>query len=143
MSDPVDGSFGAGLAKIRMVVELLSLSGVGDVSAIAPLLHPEMRVVAAPGIAPTQRLRTRDELLAFFAESRSRGLLISPDASRICLSRSGAVFVEGRICITSAAGADVVPAWFVYTIRDGLIASLETHLDRDLALRAAGIVDDA
>ena len=40
-------------------------------------------------------------------------------------------------------GVDEIPAWFVYTFRDGLIASLENHLDRELAEHAAGLTPNA
>ena len=39
--------------------------------------------------------------------------------------------------------APEIPAWFVYTFRDGLIASLENHLERELAEHAASLTLDA
>ncbi len=33
----------------------------------------------------------------------------------------------------------MTPAWFVYTFRDGLIASLGNYLDREMAEGAAGL----
>ena len=50
-----------------------------------------------------------------------------------------AVLVAGALRITGATGVDEIPAWFVYTFRDGLIASLENHLDREIAEHAAGL----
>jgi len=52
--------FGTRLREIGMVVDLLRLSATEAIDDIAPLLHPEMRVLAAPGIAPARRYQTRE-----------------------------------------------------------------------------------
>ena len=46
--------FGTGLREIRMVVDLLCLSKEQAVAQITPLLHPQMRMLAAPGVAPVR-----------------------------------------------------------------------------------------
>jgi hypothetical protein len=53
-TDQRDAGFGRDLRQIKMVVELLALSGQEAVAELAPLLHPEMRVLAAPGVAPVR-----------------------------------------------------------------------------------------
>ena len=131
--------FGRGLRQVRTVIELLTLSGQEATAQIAPLLHPEMRLLAAPGLVPVRRYQTREDFLAYFADARAHGMLIEPDVAEISVSPSGAVLVAGALRMTGPGGVDVIPAWFVYTFRDGLIASLENHLDRQMAEEAAGL----
>jgi hypothetical protein len=138
-ADLGDIPFGTGLRRIRMVVDLLRLSGEEAVDAIAPLVHPQMRVLAAPGIAPAGGYESREEFLGYFGEASARGILIQPDASEILVSPSGAVLVTGSLRIAGPDGIDEVPSWFVYTFREGLIGSLETYLDREMAEKAAGL----
>ena len=52
--DQRDAGFGRDLRQIRMVVELLALSGQEAVAELAPLLHPELRVLVSPGVAPVR-----------------------------------------------------------------------------------------
>ncbi|MEA2496626.1 MAG: hypothetical protein QOJ29_4537 [Thermoleophilaceae bacterium] len=133
-----DAKFGSGLRHIGMVVDLLRLSGQEAVAAIAPLVHPEMRMLAAPGVAPARDYQTREEFLDYFSEARANGVLVEPDACELRVAASGAVVVTGSLRMTSRGGEDEIPAWFVYTFRDGLIASLETYLDAEMAQEAAG-----
>jgi hypothetical protein len=126
-----------------MVVELLTLSGQEAVAELTPLLHPEMCVLAAPGVAPVRSYQTREEFPAYFADAKAHGVLIEPDASEILVSPTGAVLVTGALRMSGTTGADEIPAWFVCTFRDGLIASLENHLDREMAQHAAGLIPDA
>ena len=137
-----EAGFGRDLRQIKMVVELLALSGQEAVAELTPLLHPEMRVLPAPGVAPVRSYQTRGEFLAYFADARAHGMLIEPDASEILVSPTGAVFVAGALRMSGPNGVDEIPAWFVYTFRDGLIASLENHLDREMAEHAAGLLPD-
>ena len=46
IDDRPGADFGAGLRQIGMVVDLLRLSAEEAVDEIAPLLHPEMRMLA-------------------------------------------------------------------------------------------------
>ena len=136
-ADHNDTKFGLGLRHIGLVVDLMRLSGQEAVAEITPLLHPEMRTLAAPGVAPARPYETREDFLDYFSEARANGVLVEPDARELRLAASGAVVVTGSIRMTSSAGVDETPAWFVYTFRDGLIASLETYLDAELAEEAA------
>jgi ketosteroid isomerase-like protein len=131
-----DPGFGRGLQQIAMVVDLLRLSATESVNAIAPLLHAHMRVLAAPGVAPSRPYRTREDFLDYFADARKNGVLIQPDVRELRLCPTGAVLAVGSLRMTTRAGVDETAAWFVYTFRDGLIASLETYLDPELAERA-------
>lgn len=142
-TDQRDAAFGRDLRQIKMVVEWLALSGQEAVAELAPLLHPEMRVLAAPGVAPVRSYQTREEFLAYFDDAKAHGVLIEPDASEIRVGPSGAVLVAGALRMSGPNGVDEIPAWFVYTFRDGLIASLENHLDREIAQHAAGLIPDA
>lgn len=135
-----DAGFGSGLRDIAKVVELLTLSGQEAVDRIAPLIHPQMEMLPAPGVAPVRSYRTREDFLAYFAEAKSHGVLVEPDASAIRVTPSGAVLVTGALRITGPGGVDTTPAWFVYGFRDGLIASLASYLDPDMAEAAAGVV---
>lgn len=132
-------AFGERLRHIGLVVDLLRLSAIQDVDAIRPLLHPQMRTLAAPGIAPSHPYQTREDFLAYFAEAQLNDMLVEPDAHEICFSGSGAVVVADGLRMTTADRADTTPAWYVYTFREGRIASLETHLSRELAHEAAGL----
>ena len=134
-----DERFGRGLRRIAMVVELLTLSGKEAVAQIAPLVHAQLRVLPAPGVAPARSYETREEFLDYFAEAKAHGIRIEPDASEIRVSPLGAVLVAGALRVTSPGGVNVTPAWFVYTFRDGLIASLGNYLDREMAEGAAGL----
>lgn len=134
MSRPV---FGESLERIGQVVELLQLSAVGAAEEIAPLIHPRMRMLAAPGIAPAGSYETREDFLQYFAEAQAEGVLVEPDADEIRINSVGAITVTGRLRVHTAQGVDETPAWFVYTFRDRLIASLETHLDAEIAAEAA------
>jgi hypothetical protein len=134
-----DLKFGAKLHRIGLVVDLLRHSAEEAVEAIAPLLHPEMRVVAAPGVAPARQYQTREDFLAYFADARLNKVLVEPDACEIHVTHSGSVLVTGSLRMTSPAGVSEIPAWYVYTFRDGLIASLENHLTSELAYESAGI----
>ena len=134
------GDFGTRLREIGMVVDLLRLSATEAIDDIAPLLHPEMRVLAAPGIAPARRYQTREDFLEYFSEARRNGILIEPDAHEIRFGATGALMVTGSVRMTNhGGGTDETPIWFVYTFRDGLIASLENHLDPTMAAEAAGL----
>jgi hypothetical protein len=121
-----------------MVVQLLKLSAIEAEDDIAPLLHPEMRTYAAPGVAPAGPYETREDFLEYFAQARASGVLVEPDACDIRISPSGAVLAAGSLRLTSSGTVETTPAWFVYTFRDGLIDSLESHLEGDLARKAAG-----
>lgn len=128
--------FGSGLRQIAMVVELLQHSGAENVDALAPLLHPQMRMLAAPGVAPMRRYQTSEDFLRYFSEARANGVLVQPDVRELRVHPSGAVMAVGSLRMTSRGSVDETPAWFVYTFRDGLIASLETHLSAELAANA-------
>ena len=127
--------FGADLHHIGLVVDLLRLSANEAVEEIASLLHPQMRVLAAPGLAPSRAYETREDFIDYFSEAQSQGVLIQPDAHEI---RTGgpSVIVAGHVRITTADSIDETPAWFVYTFRDDLIDSLSTFLDAELAEEA-------
>lgn len=142
-TDGHDAAFGQGLRQIKMVADLLTLSGREAVDELTSLLHPELRVLPAPGVAPVRSYQSRDEFLAYFADARASGVRIEPDASEIRVSPSGAVLVGGALRMTGPSGADEIPAWFVYTFRNGLIATLENHLDREMAEVAAGLTPRA
>jgi ketosteroid isomerase-like protein len=133
--------FGTNLRRIQMVVELLCLGRDEAVHAISPLLHPELQVLAAPGVAPARGYQSREEFLAYFADARAHGMKVEPDVAEICVAPSGAVLVTGRMQVEVQGEVDVIPAWFVYTFRDGLIARLENHLDHDMAKAAVGLTD--
>ena len=139
MTDNLTSDFGTGLAQVGMVLDLLRFSAHEAVDDIAPLLHPEMRVLAAPGIAPSHPYETREDFLEYFAEARRNGVLIEPDLREVRFSPTGAIVVSGSLRMTSRAVTAETPAWFVYTFRDGLILSLENHLSADMADEAAGI----
>ena len=131
--------FGTGLQQAGIVLDLLRFSADEAVDALAPLLHPDMQVLAAPGIAPARRYQTREDFFEYFSEARKNGVLVEPDLQELRLSPSGAIIVSGTVRMTSPAGIDETPAWFVYTFRDGLIASLENHLNAAMAEQAAGM----
>ena len=139
MTDDLTSDFGTGLAQVGMVLDLLRFSAHEAVDDIAPLLHPEMRVLPAPGIAPSHPYETREDFLGYFAEARRNGVLVEPDVRDIRFGPTGALVVSGNLRMTSRAGAAETPAWFVYTFRDGLIVSLENHLSAAMADQAAGI----
>lgn len=136
-TDDAAPAFGTGLRELGMVVDLLRHSAREAVDEVAPLLHPELRVLAAPGVAPVRPYQTREDFLRYFAEARANGVLVEPDLRELHLMPSGAIMAVGSLRMTTSGGADETPAWFVYTFRDGLIASLEAHLSSDLAETAA------
>ena len=138
MTDSPHTEFGAALREIGMVVDLLRLSATEAVEEIAPLIHPQMQVVAAPGVAPTRPYETREHFLEYFSEARANGVLVQPDAFQVGFACSGAVVVAGSVRMRTRGGDAETPAWFVYTFRDGLIASLETHLSAEMAEQATG-----
>jgi hypothetical protein len=137
--DHKNANFGIGLRHIGVVVDLLRLSATEAVEEIAPLLHPEMRTLAAPGIAPARPYQTREDFLEYFSEARANGVLVEPDACEVRLCPSGAIVVAGSVRMTTRAGIAELPTWFVYTFRDGLVASLETHLTAEMADDAARV----
>jgi ketosteroid isomerase-like protein len=137
--DRADPDFGEGLRHIGLVVDLQRLSAIDDVDSMRPLLHPEMRTLAAPGVAPSRPYETREDFLGYFADARANGVLVEPDTHEIRLTPSGAIIASGHLRMTAAGESDVTPAWFVYTFRDRRIASLETYLDRPMAYDAAGL----
>jgi hypothetical protein len=140
-TDAVDAdvAFGTGLRRISLVVDLLRLVGQEAVGEIAPLVHPEITVLGTPGLAPGGGYQGRDAFLGYFAEAKAHGLFIQPDVSALRVSPSGAVLATGSLRVAGPSGIDEVPAWFVYTFRDGLIASLATFLDCAQAEAAAGL----
>lgn len=142
-TDQESEDFGVELHHIGLVVDLLRLSAKQAVDEIAPLLHPRMRVLAAPGVVPAHAYRTREDFLNYFSDARSRGIFIEPDAREIRTSPSGSVIVTGSLRMTSQGDATDIPAWYVYTFRDRLIDSLETYLDAALAEDAAGFTEPA
>jgi ketosteroid isomerase-like protein len=131
--------FGTGLDQIQMVVELLCLARNEVVDLIPPLLHPEMQVLPAPGVAPARSYTNRQEFLAYFSDARTNGVRVEPEVREIRVTATGAVLVCGSLRMDGPDGEDEIPAWFVYTFRDGLIATLENHLDRAMAEEAAGL----
>jgi ketosteroid isomerase-like protein len=133
--------FGTGLGRIRMVVELLHLSGEPDIEGITALLHPQMHMLAAPGVAPVRSYESREEFLQYFSDAAAHEIVIRPDVHEIRISPTGAILAAGRLQIAGRV-VDETDAWFVYTFRDGKIASLETYLDRAMAEDAAGFSGD-
>jgi len=132
-------TFGDSLHHIGLAVDLQRLSAIGDIDAIKPLLHPEMRTRAAPGVAPQRPYENREDFLAYFTEAQANDVLIEPDAHEIRITPSGALLITGHLRITTPGHEEVTPAWFVYTFRDRQIVSLETHLNRNMAYEAAGL----
>ena len=55
------------------------------------------------------------------------------DAAEIRVSPPGGGLATGRLRMTTASQEDETPAWFVYTFRDRQIASIEAHLNREMA----------
>lgn len=139
--DPSDRYFGSALHRIAMVVELLQLSSTRDTEKIAPLIHPEMQVHAAAGIAPQAPRRGREGFLDYFRDTEAKGILMEPDAYEIHACLSGKVMVAGAIRFTMNGQQSEAPVYYVYTLRDGLISCLETHLTREVAEEAAGSMD--
>jgi ketosteroid isomerase-like protein len=137
ITDRTGSDFGSALQHIGLVVDLLRFSADEAVEEIAPLLHPQMQVLAAPGVAPARLYQTREDFLAYFADARAHDVLVEPDAREIRITPSGAVVVTGSVRMTTLDSIDETPAWFVYTFRDQLIASLETYLDGKMAAEAA------
>ena len=129
--------FGAGLSHARLVTGLLHCSGQENVEGVAEVLHPDFRVVAIPGLAPARGYRSRDEFLEYFEEAKRAGQLIQPDLRSLRALDNGAILVEGALCVTGENASEIVDAWFVYTFRDGLIASLGNYLDPLSAEEAA------
>jgi hypothetical protein len=127
--------FGDHLERIRLVVQLLVLSGESSIDkrAIAAILHPQMHSLAAPGVAPARSYENREQFLEYFPDAVGKGIQVRPDASEIKVLASGSVLAAGSLRVTTPAGTDTTPAWFVYTFREGLIDSLETYLDQGLA----------
>lgn len=121
--------FGEGLRNAQMVTSLLLASGRADVDAVAVLLHPDFRVIAIPGLAPARGYQSRDEFLGYFDQSASVGQHIEPDLVSLEVRPNGSIVVEGRLRVLTAGEETHTDAWFVYTFRDGLIASLGNYLD--------------
>ena len=69
-SDGVGRDFGVALGRIGLVAKLLQLSAIEAVEEIAPLLHSEMRMYAAPGVAPARLYESREGFLGYFAAAR-------------------------------------------------------------------------
>lgn len=132
--------FGQSLRHVRLVIELLDRSGAGDAAGVVDLLHPELEVLAIPGMAPGKGYRSREEFLGYFEDAGRIGQRIETDVSRVRVSPSGSVIVDGALRITVGENTEVVDAWFVYGFRDGLIATLGNYLEPAQAERAAGLV---
>lgn len=134
--DPVP-VFGERLRNAHLVTSLMLASGRHEVDSAAALLHPDFRLVPIPGLAPARGYRSREEFLEYFAESERVGQLVEPDLSSLQVTPSGSILVEGRLRVTTAGEETFLDAWFVYTFRDGLIASLGNYLDAQTAEAAA------
>jgi ketosteroid isomerase-like protein len=133
--------FGEALQHLRLVVDLLRGSSAAepDADAIAELLHPELDVLAIPGLAPGQGYRSREEFLeGYFGESRRIGQHIEVDVSRVRVSPTAAILVDGRLRISVGDNTELVDAWFVYRFRDGRISAFGNYLEPTAAERAAG-----
>jgi hypothetical protein len=124
-----------------VVSDFLRLTGKRDVERIRPLLHPEMKVATAPGIAPPVRRPGREGFLDYFRETEAMNLLMEPDAYEIHACLSGKVLVAGALRFTATRDVSEAPMFYVYTFRDGLISHFETHLKRETAEDAAGTFD--
>jgi len=137
-----DERFQVALHRIGVVVDLLRLSGARDIKNIEPLLHPDMQVVPAPGIAPKASRRGRAGFLDYFRDTESKGILMEPDAYEIQHCLSGKVLVAGSLRFTNNGTITQAPVFYVYAFRDGLISCLETHLDREGAKQSASLLHD-
>ena len=102
---PPSGAFGTHLHHIGLVVDLLRLSANEAVEEMVSLLHPQMRVLAAPGLAPSRAYETREDFIEYFSEAQSQGFLIQPDAHEIRAGGPG-VIVAGHLRITTADSID-------------------------------------
>jgi len=132
--EPLSGEFGEGLRRMRMALDLLQPPSEEHAAAlIAPLLHPEIQVLGSPGIGPAHGYDGRDEFLKYFDDAAAHGVWIRSDATEVVIAPSGAMLITATLLISGHGLADTTPAWFVLTFRDGLIASLETHLSREMA----------
>lgn len=134
--------FGEALRHVRLVVELLERSRDEDPEGAERVLHPELEVLAIPGMAPGSGYGSRDEFMDYFEESRRIDQRIEPDVSRIRVTPAGIVILDGRLRITVGENTEFVDAWFVYEFRDGLIAKFGNYLDPLQAERAAGLDPD-
>jgi hypothetical protein len=136
-----DQDFGSSLYRIGVVADLLRLSATRDIEKIEPLVHPEMRVVAAVGIAPQAPRPGREGFLDYFRDTEAKGILTEPDAYEIQACLSGKVLVAGSVRFTTDDGTAESPVYYVYAFQNGLISRLETHLGREAAEDAAGTLD--
>lgn len=139
--DEIDQYFGSALHRVGVVVDLLRRSSGGDIEGIKPLLHPEMTVFAAPGIAPQVHRPGREGFLDYFRDTEARNIRMEPDAYEIHACLSGKVLVAGAIRFTIKERVTEAPVYYVYAFRDGLISCFETHTDRSAAEEAAGKFD--
>ena len=130
-------AFGAGLRHARLVTQLLHCSGEENIEGVAEVLHPDFEVVAIPGLAPGGGYRSRDEFLTYFVEARKAGQLIQPDLRSLRVLDDGTILVEGGLLVRGEHVTEALDAWFVYTFRDGRIASLGNYLDPQSAEQAA------
>ncbi|MGK2932263.1 MAG: nuclear transport factor 2 family protein [Solirubrobacterales bacterium] len=120
--------FGDDLKAIELVVGLLTSARERSLDDVARYIHPEMHTVGVPGLAPGRSHESREEFLETFTDSADQGVRVEPDVIQIRVLAPDLAMASGRVRVSGPAGTDVVPAWFVYTIRDGLIDSLSTFL---------------
>ncbi|MDX6587250.1 MAG: two-component system, sporulation sensor kinase [Solirubrobacterales bacterium] len=135
--DKSDRHSGSALYRIGAVADLLRLSGTYDIERIKPLIHPEVRVVAAPGVAPQPTRPGREGFLDYFREAEAKGILVEPDACEIHACPSGKVLVTGCPLFSTGGATTEGSAYHIYAFRDGLICGLETRIVREAAEDAA------
>lgn len=132
--------FGDGLRHIRTVVNFLQpLDEKNAMDTIMPLLHPEVKILGAPGIGPARGYESRADFARYFADVQEQGVWIRTDAHRIEVMPSGAILVSATLRITGRAGTDTTPAWFVFKFSLESIILIETHLDEKIAQESAAL----
>jgi ketosteroid isomerase-like protein len=125
------------LRRLHAALSVSSLFNAGRAEELAELLHPDVRVLSVPGVAPGAGYAGREGLLRYFDEAAEHGFVAHAAITEAHVTETGNVLASGSLLSTVQDLTSDVPAWFVYRFREQLVSAIETYLDRDTAREQA------
>jgi hypothetical protein len=125
------------LRRLHAALSVSSLFNAGRPEELVALVHPDVRVLSVPGVAPGPGYAGREGLLRYFDDAAEHGFVVHAAITEAHVTEAGNVLASGSLLSTVHDLTSDVPAWFVYRFRDEMVSAIETYLDADTAREQA------
>ena len=125
------------LRRLHAALTVSSLFNEGRAQELAEFVHPDVRVLSVPGVAPGPGYTGREGLLRYFADAAEHGFVVHAAITEAHVTETGNVLASGSLLSTVHDVTSDVPAWFLYRFRDAMVSAIETYLDADTAREQA------